>query len=71
LSADNWDFDFAVIDGQRLQTIVPYSLSQLTRLEKEGRFPRRLKLGPGRVGWMLSEVYEWIEQRKAERDPVT
>lgn len=37
------------------------------RLERQGRFPKRLKLGPGSVGWFESEVQEWLEQKAAER----
>jgi prophage regulatory protein len=47
--------------------MVPYSLMHIWRLEKAGRFPARIHLGPGRVGWSLCEVSEWIEARKAER----
>jgi prophage regulatory protein len=37
------------------------------RLEKAGQFPKRIKLGSHRVGWSERELYNWIEQRKAER----
>jgi hypothetical protein len=38
------------------------------RLEKAGRFPRRVKLGPNSVGWVSTEIDAWIEARIAERD---
>jgi prophage regulatory protein len=38
------------------------------RLEKVGRFPRRVKLGPNSVGWVSTEIDAWIEARIAERD---
>lgn len=34
----------------------------------EGNFPKPIKLGPRAVGWLLSEVQEWIATRKKERD---
>jgi prophage regulatory protein len=49
---------------------VPYSDMQIWRMEKSGRFPKRIKLGPHRVGWCLTEVLEWIDARKAERQVV-
>lgn len=40
--------------------------SMIYRLESEGRFPRRIKLGLRAVGWIESEVEAWIRER-AER----
>jgi len=33
-----------------------------------GRFPRPVKLGPRAVGWIESEVSEWIAARVEARD---
>jgi prophage regulatory protein len=49
---------------------VGYSGMQIWRLEKAGRFPRRIKLGPNSVGWIAEEIDEWIRERIAERDSV-
>jgi prophage regulatory protein len=40
-------------------------LSRVTlwRLEKSGQFPKRIKLTNHRVGWIESEVTEWIDSR--------
>lgn len=35
------------------------------RLEKNGEFPSRRKLGGRCVGWVLSEVMEWKNSREA------
>lgn len=35
----------------------------LWRWERAGRFPRRRQLGPGRVGWLQSEVDAWLKSR--------
>jgi prophage regulatory protein len=56
-----------IIRQRELLTIVPYSPMHIWRLEQAGRFPLRIHLGPGRVGWSLREVLEWVEARKAER----
>jgi prophage regulatory protein len=50
---------------------ITYSKTQLWRLEKEGRFPRRVSLtgNPnGRYCWIESEIDKWISERIAERD---
>ena len=40
-------------------------LSRVTiwRLEKAGKFPRRVNLTDSRVGWVEAEIDEWIEAR--------
>lgn len=32
-------------------------------MEKEGKFPARRKLGGRAVGWMLSEIQEWLQNQ--------
>lgn len=34
--------------------------------EEKGRFPRRIKLGPNSVGWIRSEVEQWLADRAAD-----
>ena len=48
-----------------------YSPAHIARLEKAGTFPRRVQLGAGRVGWLESEVEDWLKARVAERDATT
>ena len=48
---------------------IPYSFAHIARLEADGKFPRRVKLGACRVAWVLAEVSQWIEERVAQRDP--
>jgi prophage regulatory protein len=45
-------------------------LSEMTlwRRQKEGTFPRRVKLGPNTVGWPEDEIEAWCLERLAERD---
>lgn len=51
--------------------LVPYSNRHLYRLEASGRFPPRLKLGPGKSGYRESDIEAWILSRPAvsSRDP--
>jgi prophage regulatory protein len=38
-------------------------------LQNAGLAPKPIRLGgPRSVGWLISELEEWIEQRRAERD---
>ena len=57
-----------LITMSELLEIVPFSRQHILRLEKRGRFPRRIRLGENRVAWLRSEVEQWIEARVEERD---
>lgn len=57
-----------VLSRDQLAALVPYSLNHIARLERRGEFPKRVKLGPARVGWLEAEVDAWIEARMRERD---
>jgi prophage regulatory protein len=46
-----------------VQQLVPYSKMHIDRLEKEGRFPKRIRLGENRVVWRLSEVMAWLDAK--------
>ena len=50
---------------------IPYSPQHILRLEAEGMFPRRLRLGNGprsRCAWRSVEVEAWIDARLASRE---
>ena len=57
-----------IIDRHERRQLVPYSDAHVLRLERARRFPLRVKLGPNRVGWLLSEILAWIDWRKADRN---
>jgi len=42
------------------------SRSTLGRIVKAGKFPAPIDLTDGTVGWVRSEVDEWVDQRIAE-----
>ena len=47
---------------------VCYSPQHIARLEKAGLFPKRVRLGQNRVGWVEDEINQWIEACILERD---
>lgn len=49
---------------------VSLSKSQLARLEKADRFPRRVRLSGHRYGYVATEIDAWIKARIAERDGI-
>ncbi len=50
-----------------LKGLVLYSPQHIARLEKAGKFPKRVKLGSNRVGWVEKEVLDWLEERLQAR----
>ena len=40
-----------------------YSAMHLSRLEKAGKFPKRIQVGANRVGWLESEVDDFIKEK--------
>ncbi len=56
-----------IITLKELCARVPYSAVQIWRLEKTGNFPRKVQLGPNRVGWVEDEVEEWLQTLMADR----
>ena len=42
--------------------------SAIYQMMAEGTFPRQVRLGPMSVGWLESEVDEWIADRAAARE---
>jgi prophage regulatory protein len=47
---------------------IPYSQNQLRRLEAQGTFPKRVRIGANRVAWVREEVDHWIAARLNARN---
>ncbi len=43
-----------------LAEMVGLSRTTIYRLEQQGQFPRRVKLGSNSVAWRMSEVVNWM-----------
>jgi prophage regulatory protein len=53
-----------IVTKKELRLIVPYTSQHILRLEKQGKFPKRLQIGSRRVGWYLSEIEAWLYARR-------
>ena len=49
--------------------ILKVSEPSLYRWIKSGLFPNQIQLGPNSVGWLESEVYEWLSTRPRSNAP--
>jgi prophage regulatory protein len=57
-----------LLSKKQLREMVLYSPQHIARLEAAGKFPKRIRLGQSRVGWLEEEVRGWLNARIAERD---
>jgi predicted DNA-binding transcriptional regulator AlpA len=53
-----------IIRAKEVQELTGLSRTTLWRFENKGEFPRRVSLGANTVGWKLSEVQNWIQERQ-------
>jgi predicted DNA-binding transcriptional regulator AlpA len=57
---------------RQVKDICGISLTQIDRLESQGRFPKRCVLSGNarnsKVGWCRDEIRSWVASRKALRD---
>jgi prophage regulatory protein len=56
------------LSKKQVRELVLYCPAHIARLEQASKFPKRIQIGPGRVGWLEDEVQEWMRHRVAERD---
>jgi len=61
-----------LIRRAELRQRVPFSDVHVWRLERQGKFPQRVQLGPRTVAWYEDEVQKWCNERirgGAQRPP--
>lgn len=49
---------------------IDWSRVHIDRLQKAGKFPQKIKIGPNTVAYLESEILAWIEERCANRTGV-
>ncbi|MBU1212816.1 MAG: AlpA family phage regulatory protein [Alphaproteobacteria bacterium] len=57
-----------LLSKRQLKEMVLYSPQHIARLEKAGKFPQRVQIGPNRVGWVEAEVLDWLQERLDGRE---
>ena len=49
---------------KEVSELLGISVSTINRLYKNGDFPKKIKLSPGRKVFMKNEIDEWIKSKK-------
>ena len=65
--------DDGFYNKKQLKKVVPISMTQVDRLEKQGKFPKRVPLSGtarnSKVGWFKRAVHAWCLARKPRDVP--
>lgn len=59
-----------LISRAEARAISLYSYASMNRKSKNGTFPKSVRLGDRRVGFLKSELDAWLEARIAESRPL-
>lgn len=51
-----------------LLRLIPLSPTTIWRMERRGKFPRRIAISEKRVAWRRREIEAWLAAREADRD---
>jgi len=52
-----------VVDKYELPTVITLGYPTVRRLMLAGKFPLARQLSDGRVGWVMSEIQDWLTKR--------
>jgi len=55
-----------LLRSDEVQQLVTFTRQHIHRLEKSGRFPKRIHLGPNRVVWKSSDIAAWLQAKQQE-----
>lgn len=52
-----------ILKANEVVKVIGLSKVTIWRMERSGTFPKRINLSDRRVGWIESEILEWLESR--------
>lgn len=59
-----------ILTSKEVCQLVRYSKRHLDRLIAQGTFPAPIQLGPKKIGWIETEVLEWLHARPRRHSDV-
>ncbi|MCP4074040.1 MAG: AlpA family phage regulatory protein [Hyphomicrobiales bacterium] len=57
-----------ILSRKQVRDKVSLSFAEISRREKRHEFPLRIQISPNRVGWLESDIDDWISELVAQRD---
>lgn len=58
-----------VLSMKQVCELTHYTPQHIYRLERAGKWPRRVRLGANRVAWRLADVERWFAERPVVETP--
>lgn len=55
--------DFHIYTMKEICAFTTYSRTHIYRLERDGKFIRRVRIGPGRIGFRRRDFKKWMNER--------
>jgi len=65
---ENQERERRVMRFREVRGTVSLSRSTVWRKVRDGSFPRPIRIGKSAVGWIASEVQDWIAEQAAARE---
>ncbi len=62
---------FQLVKLPVVRQITTFSSATIYRLIKKGEFPKQIKLSERSSGWILDEIYTWLEKKCKSREENT
>lgn len=60
--------EYKLLQLEDVMAMVGMSRSGLYQIMNKGQFPRPIKIGDRRTGWLKSDIDDWFEERIKARD---
>ena len=58
-----------VLSMKQVCELTHYTPQHIYRLERAGKWPKRVRIGANRVGWRLADVEKWFAERPVVQPP--
>jgi prophage regulatory protein len=55
--------DERIVSESELRAILGVGHTTVWQWQRDGLLPRRRQIGPNRVGWLHSEILDWLKDR--------
>ena len=52
----------------QVKELTTFGSATIYRLMKKGEFPKQIKLTEKSSGWLLEEIYDWLDEKINARD---
>ena len=59
---------FQLVKLPEVREMTTFSSATIYRLISKGEFPKQIKLSERSSGWLLDEIYAWMDEKRNSRE---